>query len=248
MRCEVVPGSPRLIVSSPSALFVPDPESGSGPGTVKNVLESSRRPGRFVLTLADGRTFTVAIGALSATGATRAGVELDTHAVAYLVRESAITDVGDRAINALARGRKTRRELEIRLRRVQPDATVIADALDRLTTIGVLSDEEVAHAEAAARLRRGEAPAKVRQVLRRKGVEGRLVHDAVSTAISEDGFDELAACRALAEKRLRALGAKEPAVLKRRLVAFLQRRGFGGSVIGQVLRELLARQSEIENE
>ena len=248
MQCEVVPGSPRLIVSSPSALFVPPPEPGSGPGTVKNVLESSRRPGRFVLTLADGRTFTVAIGALSETGATRAGVELDTDAVAYLVRESAITDLSDRAINALARGRKTRRELEVRLRRVQPDVSLIGEALDRLTAIGVLSDEEVAHAEAAARLRRGEAPAKVRQVLRRKGVEGRMVNEAVSAAVSEDGFDELASCRALAEKRVRALGAKEPAVLRRRLVAFLQRRGFGGSVIGQVLRDVLGRQTEYDNE
>jgi len=248
LRCEVVPGSPRLIVSSPSALFVPPPESGSGPGTVKNVLESSRRPGRFVLTLADGRTFTVAIAALSAKGATRAGIELDADAVAFLGRESAITDLSDRAVNALARGRKTRRELEIRLRRVQPDVSLIAEALDRLAAVGVLSDEDVAHAEAAARLRRGEAPARVRQVLRRKGVEGRMVNEAVSAAISEDGFDELASCRALAEKRVRALGAKEPAVLRRRLVAFLQRRGFGGSVIGQVLREVLGRQTEHDSE
>jgi regulatory protein len=212
------------------------------------VLESSRRPGRFVVSLADGRAFTVAIGALSKTGATRAGVELDPDAVAYLGRESAITDLSDRAVNALARGRKTRRELAIRLRRVQPDAALIGEALDRLTASGVLSDEAVAHAEAAARLRRGEAPAKVRQVLRRKGVEGRMVNEAVTAAISEDGFDELTSCRALAEKRVRALGSKEPAVLRRRVVAFLQRRGFGGSVIGQALREVLGRQSEHDSE
>ena len=215
---------------------------------MKHVLESSRRPGRFVVSLADGRVFTVAIGALSETGATRAGVELDADAVVYLSRESTITDLSDRAVNALARGRKTRRELEIRLRRLQPDATLIAEALDRLTAIGVLSDEDVAHAEAAARLRRGEAPAKVRQVLRRKGVEGRVVTEAVSAAITEDGFDELASCRNVAEKRVRALGDKEPAVLRRRLAAFLQRRGFGCSVIGQVLREVLGRQTEVESE
>lgn len=190
----------------------------------------------------------MAIGALSKTGATRAGVELDPDAVAYLGRESAITDLSDRAVNALARGRKTRRELAIRLRRVQPDAALIGEALDRLTASGVLSDEAVAHAEAAARLRRGEAPAKVRQVLRRKGVEGRMVNEAVTAAISEDGFDELTSCRALAEKRVRALGSKEPAVLRRRVVAFLQRRGFGGSVIGQALREVLGRQSEHDSE
>jgi regulatory protein len=166
--------------------------------------------------------------------------------VAHLSRESAITDLSDRAVNALARGRKTRRELEIRLRRVRPDASLIAEALDRLTAIGVLSDEDVAHAEAAARLRRGEAPAKVRQMLRRKGVEGRMVNEAVGAAIIEDGFDELASCRSMAEKRLRALRGKEPAVLRRRLVGFLQRRGFGGSIIGQIVHEVLGRQSEGE--
>jgi regulatory protein len=229
-------------VSSPSALFVPEPESEPehGAGTVKQVLESSRRPGRFVLTLADGRAFTVPIAALSDTGATRAGVALDAAAVAHLARESAVTDVVDRAVNALARGRKTRRELELRLRRHQPDRALVADALDRLAASGVLSDEEVALAEAAARLRRGEAPSHVRQVLRRKGVEGRMAQDAVSIAISHDGFDEAQACRELAEKRGRALANQPPAIARRRLVGFLQRRGFSGHVISQVLRDVLA--------
>jgi regulatory protein len=83
-------------------------------------------------------------------------------------------------------------------------------------------------------------------MLRRKGVEGRMVNEAVGAAIIEDGFDELASCRSMAEKRLRALGTKDPAVLRRRLVAFLQRRGFGGSIIGQIVREVLGRQSEGE--
>jgi SOS response regulatory protein OraA/RecX len=50
----------------------------------------------------------------------------------------------------------------------------------------------------------------------------------------------------MAEKRLRALRGKEPAVLRRRLVGFLQRRGFGGSIIGQIVHEVLGRQSEGE--
>lgn len=222
---------------------MPESESESGAehgaGTVKQVLESSRRPGRFVLTLADGRTFTVPIAALSDTGATRAGVALGPAAVAHLARESAVTDVVDRAVNALARGRKTRRELEVRLRRHQPDRALVSDALDRLTASGVLSDEAVALAEAAARLRRGEAPSRVRQVLRRKGVEGRTAQDAVSMAISHDGFDEVQACRELAQKRGRALGNHPPDVARRRLIGFLQRRGFSGHVITQVLRDVL---------
>lgn len=239
-----MPGSPRLTVSSPSAFFASGPlpadDTDLTPGVVKQVLESSRRPGRFAVTLVDGRAFTVPIAALSDTGATRPGVALDASAVCHLARESAITDVADRAINTLARGRKTRRELERRLRRHQPDKGLVSEALDRLEAMGVLSDSEVAHAEAAARLRRGEAPARVRQVLRQKGVDTTTVQDALHAAIRDDGFDELRACREVAEKRLRALGDKDPVVIRRRLVAYLQRRGFGGREIGAVLRDLLA--------
>jgi regulatory protein len=210
------------------------------------VLESARRPGRFVVTLTDGRLFTVAIGALSETGATRTGVELSAEAVGVLARESLITEVSDRAMNTLARGRRTRWELEIRLRRVQPDATVVAEALNRLVDGGILSDAEVARAEAASRLRRGEAPARVRQVLRQKGIEGTMVQEALSAAVLEDGFDEAQACRALAEKRRRTLGEKEPEVIRRRLIAFLQRRGFGGRLITGVVNDIL--RSQIVNE
>ncbi len=173
---------------------------------------------------------------------------LEATAVAHLTRESAITDLSDRAVNALARGRKTRRELEVRLRRHQPDKALIVEALDRLEASGVLSDEAVAHAEASARLRRGEAPARVRQVLRQKGVDGRAVQDALSAAISEDGFDEQRACREVAEKRVKALGAKDPVVIRRRLTAFLQRRGFGGSVIGSVVRDVLGKRTFDQDE
>lgn len=242
-----MPGSPRLTVSSPSAFSAsdcsPTDEAELAPGAVKLVLESARRPGRFAVTLVDGRVFTVPIAALRDTGATRPGVALDAPAVYLLARESAITDVADRALNALARGRKTRRELERRLRRHQPDKGLVGEALDRLAATGVLSDSEVAHAEAAARLRRGEAPARVRQVLRQKGVETSIVQDALQAAIRDDGFDELRACREVAEKRLRALGDKDPVVMRRRLVAYLQRRGFGGREIGVVLREVLASRS-----
>ena len=119
--------------------------------------------------------------------------------------------------------------------------TMIAVALDRLEANGVLCDDDVAKAEAAARLRRGEAPARVRQMLRRKGVDARSVDAAIVEAVELDGFDEIAACRAQAEKRWRSLSALEPTVARRRLVGFLQRRGFSGGVVHTIVRELERR-------
>ena len=211
------------------------------PVTVKEVRESPRRPGRYLLTLSDGRNLVLGISALADSGATRVGVELSPDILGLLVRESAITGLADRALGFLARGRRTRRELEQRLRQKEPDKELIATSLDRLEASGILSDTDVADAEASARLRRGEAPARVKQTLRRKGIGDREATTAVSKAVQEDGFDELAACRAVAERRMRSLGSLEPAVARRRLTAFLARRGFGGSVLHGVVGELFGR-------
>lgn len=230
-----MPGSPRLIVSSPSAPFV------SGPVSIQDVRESPRRPGRYTLTLSDGRTLVLGVSVLGDTGATRAGVDLSPELLGRLVRESTVTGLVDRAMAFMARGRRTRRELEVRLRRREPDTALVTTALDRLEASGVLSDAGVARAEAAARFRRGEAPARVRQTLRQKGITDQEASSAISDVMAHDDFDELAACRAAAEKRMRALVTLDAVVARRRLTAFLVRRGFGGSVLFTVLAELTGK-------
>lgn len=232
MRWEVVPGSPPFIVSSPSALFP------SGPAEVRELHEMPRTPGRFVIILSTGQRCVVGADVLADTGATRVGASLDTAQVERLLRAAAVSALVDRALNALARARRTRRELEVRLRRVEPDAQLVNEALNRLEASGVLSDADVARAEAASRLRRGEGKARVNQILRRKGIDARSAAEAIAEVVDTDGFDELAACREQAAKRWRSLSKLEPAVARRRLMGFLQRRGFGGSVIRTVIDEL----------
>ena len=235
MRREVVPGSPRLVVSSPSALFPsgnePDRENIVATQTVTALRESPRTPGRYVVTLGDGRSFVVGVSALADTGATRVGATLEESAIARLVREAAVSDLVARAVGMLARGRRTRRELELRLRRREPDIALVSAALEKLEASGLISDQDVARAEASSRLRRGEAPIRVKQALRIKGITGRDATQAVAEAAADDAFDEVAACRAAVAKRVRSLSTLEPPVARRRLIAFLQRRGFGGSVL-----------------
>ena len=214
--------------------------------SVKELRESPRTPGRYLVVLSNQQQCIVGIDALADTGATRVGAVLDIGRLERLLYAGAVTALVDRALNYLARGRRTRRELELRLRNLKPgkpipDVTMIAMALDRLEANGVLSDDDVAKAEASARLRRGEAPARVRQMLRRKGVGARSVDAAILEAVELDGFDELSACRAQAEKRWRSLSALEPTVARRRLMGFLQRRGFSGEVVRAIVRDLERR-------
>jgi regulatory protein len=63
----------------------------------------------------------------------------------------------------------------------------------------------------------------------------------VADAITDDGFDEMAACRAVAEKRARTLAGDEPVAAARKLLGFLLRRGYSGTVARRVVAEVLAR-------
>ena len=228
-------------MSSPSALFPsgnqPDGESIGVSLTVSALRESPRTPGRYVVTLSDGQSLVIGVNALASAGATRVGATLNESAVAGLVREAAVSDLVARAVGVLARGRRTRRELELRLRRREPDLALVTAALEKLEASGLISDEDVARAEASSRLRRGEAPTRVKQALRVKGISERDAAQAVANAAADDEFDEGAACRAAVAKRMRALAKLEPQVARRRLIAFLQRRGFGGSVLRNAVDE-----------
>jgi regulatory protein len=216
-----------------------DIEHSPAPITVTAIRESPRRPGRYWVELSDKRRLLVTAGVLSDTGATRVGVVLSEEALDRLAHEAVVIGLMDRALNMLARSRRTRRELDLRLRRGEVEPGLIVEALDRLEAAGVLSDEEVARAEASARLRRGEAPGRVRQQLLRKGVSGAVAREALAEATRDDGFDEGAACRAAAEKRARGLRGLELAVAERRLLGFLLRRGFSSSVARVEVKRVL---------
>lgn len=204
--------------------------------TITDIVEHPRRPGRYLLTLSDERTFTLSVALLADLGATRKGIALSPEIIVKLEGEAAILRVMDRALASIGRARRTRRELEQRLRRTKPGieppaANVIAIALDRLTESGILSDESVARAEASSRLRRGDAPRRVAMILQQKGIPRSDAADAVARAVTEDSIDEDAQCEQVADRRMRSLQKLEPVVAKRRLMAFLMRRGYGSNSI-----------------
>jgi regulatory protein len=69
-------------------------------------------------------------------------------------------------------------------------------------------------------------------------VDRRIAETAVQAALADAGIDPTETVRALAEKRARQLSGLPPQVRKRRLTAFLVRRGFPGSEIRAVVEGL----------
>ncbi len=141
------------------------------------------------------------------------------------------------ALKLLDRTRRTRVDLERRLadKGFTPNAT--AEALDRLTRVGLIDDAEFARAFLAGRWgRRPAGWSRLRQELRAKGVGDDAIESAREQVVQRDGgVDEFATASKLvaqARKRMAGLDAQKQ---RQRIYALLARRGYDGDLVRRVL-------------
>ena len=155
------------------------------------------------------------------------------------LQELADIEAAHRAgLRALARRAHARHDLRRRLLQKQHPPHAVDEALARLEATGLLDDARFAIDYAAAKARRGRGPARLIGDLLAQGVERRVAENAVRTSLAAEGVDPAEAVRALAEKRARQLAGLPQPVRKRRLVAFLMRRGFSGAEVREVVEGL----------
>ena len=213
------------------------------PIRVTRVAEDPRVKGRVrVRCQSAGDTVTIVIGASGVRAFNvRSGMTLDTVSWAALLRESRVVTAQDSALRMLSTSRRSRRDLELRLRRREMDQSVVADALGRLDAIGLLNDDEFALAEAAAQLRNASrSSGAVNRRLRQRGIAQDVANAAVAAAIDSEGVNDGERCEAAASKRLRQLRSVDRATAQRRLVGFLVRRGFASDLVFATTRRMLA--------
>ena len=110
--------------------------------------------------------------------------------------------------------------------------------LERLTARGLLDDRRFATQYAAVRLARGRGPARLLVDLLAQGVDRRLADEAVRRALEDEAVDPEIEMRAVAVKRARQLAHLPPVVRKRRLLAYLVRRGYGGPGAKHLVHEV----------
>jgi regulatory protein len=140
----------------------------------------------------------------------------------------------------LSRRGWTEAELTARLRRrgAEPDiaAAVVADLVAR----GHVDDAAYARHWVTTRAPRGYGAARLRAELRARGVATPLIEAAVAPL---GRGDQLEQARRVAGRRLSALARVAPDKAGARLRDYLLRRGFPGTVVAQVVREILPRSS-----
>ena len=168
----------------------------------------------------------------------RIGADISEQVFAKLQELADVEAAHSAALRAVARRAHARFDLRRRLLQKQHPPAAVDRALERLAALGLLDDARFAADFAIAKSRRGRGPARLIRDLQSQGVERRVAEDAVRTSLAADGVDPAAAVQALARKRAAQLTGLPPAVRKRRLTAFLLRRGFGGPDVRAVVESL----------
>ena len=171
------------------------------------------------------------------------GREVDQSTLDRLIVAARQVACFDRALEALARRSRSARDLERWLRDRDFSTAEIAPALDRLAELGMLDDLAFARGFAHSRaVGRGFGLRRVAAELGRHGVANAVVATVLTELRERHAGGEQAALEAAAQKRARALGKLEPEVARRRLMAWLVRRGFAlGDAAGAARRALARR-------
>ena len=196
-----------------------------------------RQPGYRLGEVDRGRFASLPVAALEPLSL-QLGAEL-APAVLDRLRELADVEAAERAaLRALARRAHASVDLRRRLVKKEHPPAAVEAALERLASRGLLDDRRFAEQYAALRATRGRGPARLLRDLLAQGVERRTAEDAVGRALEDEGIDPEIEARAVAAQRARQLGSLPIPVRKRRLLAFLLRRGYAGTQVKELVEEL----------
>ena len=137
-------------------------------------------------------------------------------------------------VRAFARG-----DLARRLQRKGHPRAAVEAAIARAADLGLLDDAAFAQSYVETRAARGRGPSRLMRDLLSVGVERSLIDRALAAQWPE-GSDRSAVPLALAQKRASQLGSLPRQTKRRRLVAYLARRGFTGREVTEMVDKVVS--------
>ncbi|MCU1579339.1 MAG: regulatory protein RecX [Rhodoglobus sp.] len=145
--------------------------------------------------------------------------------------------VSNVSMHALGRRGMSSREMRDYLVGREFDDEAVQEEIERLEGVGLLDDDSLAETLVRTlRDRKGLGRSALAAELRRRHVDG----DAIEEAMGSLEDDELERATAIAVKRAPQLRSLDSVTAKRRLGAFLMRKGYSGSVISTAVQRALA--------
>ena len=146
----------------------------------------------------------------------------------------------ERALDMLeARSRGVAELRRLLIRKGEPEAEVDA-AIERLRASGLLDDASFARQLTRSKaLGAGHSRRRIAQELTKRGVDRTMASEAIDQVFDDEAIDEDAAIERVARKKLRMLAGLEPMIRRRRLYAYLARRGYDIDDINRALSAVL---------
>jgi len=212
--------------------------SEGGPREITDVLPDSRAPGYLIIEVDGARFASLPAEAVASLGI-RTGDRLDKERFATLTDVADVEAAHQVALRLLANRPRAVKDMLRQLRNRGHNPSAAAAAVGRLEANGLLNDLEFACHFTRVRSGKGHGPLRLISDLLARGVDKRLAERAVHETIEAEEIDPQAQARALAEKRSGQLGDLPPETKRRRLLAYLGRRGFRGYEIDEMVRSLL---------
>jgi len=192
---------------------------------VTSLLADPRRPGTVRVEVNGARFGVVPVELVAAEGLV-VGRALSEDGAARLSAAADIEAAYRAVLDALQRRAYARGDLARRLVRRGHARPAVEIALDRAQGLGLLDDAAYALHYVQTRAARGRGPSRLRRDLLARGVDRALIDGVLAAELPNGGDEEVPL--ALATKRAAELGSLPRQVKRRRLLAYLARRGFDG--------------------
>lgn len=211
-------------------------QRGRVPALITGLAPDPRRPGAVRVEL-DGHPFaTVTREAVTAEDLL-VGKEIDPALRQRLEAAADAEAAYCTALRALERRPYASADLGRRLARKGHPADAVRAALDRATAAGLLNDAQFAANYVQTRAARGRGPSRLTRDLLAMGVPRNVIDRAVAAEWRE-GSDHTVPL-ALATRRSKQLGDLPRQVKRRRLLAYLARRGFSGREVTELVGKVV---------
>jgi regulatory protein len=202
-----------------------------------------RRPGYRVLEVDRERFASLPEAALQDLGLA-VGVTIDPKRLDRLQHLADVEAAHRAALRAQARRPHAYRDLQRRLVQKQHPPAAVASALERLANVGLLDDRQFAEHYVATRAPCGRGPTRLLRDLLRQGLDRSVAEEAVRATLATEGIDVDETLRQTAERRVACLAQLPAPVRRRRLTAYLSRRGYQGAGVRSLVEDLV-RSSEV---
>ena len=204
---------------------------------VEGLVPDPRRPGSTRVVVNGRPAWTVPADVIVALSLV-VGSALRGDVIEQLDRAAEVEGAFRAALRALERRAHGERELANKLERKGHLRAAIGPAIERLRTLGLLDDAAFARAYIRAKSERGRGPVRLKHDLSLLGIAREVSAQALAE-LNAGVDDPLERPRALIAKRVRQLAALPIETRRRRLIAYLGRRGYRGTDTRMLVEEAL---------